>query len=289
MPYKDKRRESEYGKAYYAANRAKILSRQIARNATEHAKAINRKAVAKYRAAHEAERKAYAAARYAADPERYREQGKKWKKRWYAANTEEARRRANDYGTAHAGARAKRAADWRKANPERVKELNLASQERRRGRWIEFLEQERERYRKAYEADPGKYSAKGAKRRCAQLLATPSWVDLRTILDIYRHAQEISRVTGIEHEVDHIIPLRGKTVWGLHIPINLQILTSTENRRKFNRLIHDATNNHKTPVLSSSVATQADGRYGATYSGSRSPPGGQKHGVNVDGNQASAD
>jgi 5-methylcytosine-specific restriction endonuclease McrA len=253
MAYRDKRQKSEYGKAYYAAHRAEILARQIARNATGHAKTINRKAVAKYRAAHKAEAAERAKARREADIDGHRERDRATKARWYAANPQEARDRANAYGTAHAKGRAERAAKWRLANPERVAELSIETRKRRKGAWLAFLERERERYQAAYQIDPGKYSAKSAKRRCARLQATPAWADLAAIVDIYRRAQEITRETGINHDVDHIIPLRGRTVWGLHIPINLQILTSTKNRRKSNKF-HVNSPDNQPAIFASPVA-----------------------------------
>ena len=87
------------------------------------------------------------------------------------------------------------------------------------------------------QSNPGKRKAKTAKRRAAEMQRTPKWLSkeqLRLIEDIYAKSIELAKSTGIEHQVDHIVPLQGKTVSGLHVPWNLQILTAKENRNKSN-------------------------------------------------------
>jgi 5-methylcytosine-specific restriction endonuclease McrA len=86
----------------------------------------------------------------------------------------------------------------------------------------------------------GKCNAYTSKYRAAKLNATPKWLtkfDLAYIKHIYIQAKELERLDGTTYEVDHIIPLQGKTVCGLHVPWNLQILTTIENTKKHNRLI----------------------------------------------------
>lgn len=57
------------------------------------------------------------------------------------------------------------------------------------------------------------------------------------ILLVYEQADYISRLTGERHDVDHIVPIKGKTVSGLHVPWNLQILEHKANIRKGARLL----------------------------------------------------
>lgn len=69
-------------------------------------------------------------------------------------------------------------------------------------------------------------------RRNAMLLATAGWADKKAIKAIYEEARRRSTETGIPHEVDHIVPIQGRKVCGLHVENNLQILTKSENIRK---------------------------------------------------------
>lgn len=63
--------------------------------------------------------------------------------------------------------------------------------------------------------------------------ATPAWADLRQIYRVYDEAFEM-RESGIPATVDHIYPLAGKGVCGLHVHQNLQIVTNAHNSRKNN-------------------------------------------------------
>lgn len=66
-------------------------------------------------------------------------------------------------------------------------------------------------------------------------MRTAKWADKNKISDIYRRCAELTRSTGLEHHVDHVVPLRGKYVCGLHVESNLQIILARENLRKGNR------------------------------------------------------
>lgn len=97
----------------------------------------------------------------------------------------------------------------------------------------------RERRKAWKKANPGKINAQTAKRRANKLKATPHWLtkdDLKWINWYYMQAKRLTALTGVEHHVDHIHPLNGNDVCGLHVPWNLQILTAEENLSKGNRI-----------------------------------------------------
>lgn len=122
---------------------------------------------------------------------------------------------------------------WHIENAER---RSAYDREKRAARLEYYQEKGRQRQRE----NPWVYTESVRRRQAAEIQAMPKWADRDAIKTIYRRCAEITKVTGIDHEVDHIVPLRGKNVCGLHIHQNLQILTREENARKSNKLLEAA-------------------------------------------------
>jgi hypothetical protein len=81
-----------------------------------------------------------------------------------------------------------------------------------------------------------------AKYRSVSLLSTPEWLDAGHWAEMeaeYALSLWCSEVMGEKYHVDHIVPLKGKKVCGLHVPWNLQVIPAVENRRKKNKLLVD--------------------------------------------------
>lgn len=76
-----------------------------------------------------------------------------------------------------------------------------------------------------------------AARRSRLLQATPSWADRAAILSIYQEAVRLSSGGSIAYEVDHIVPLQGELVCGLHTHHNLQVIAAVINRKKSNQFV----------------------------------------------------
>lgn len=73
-----------------------------------------------------------------------------------------------------------------------------------------------------------------SKRRAVKINASPVWADKVAIKEIYK--DRIEKSSGaVKYEVDHIVPLRGENVCGLHNEFNLRVITAVENRYKSNK------------------------------------------------------
>jgi hypothetical protein len=84
----------------------------------------------------------------------------------------------------------------------------------------------------------------GADKRARKRNATPSWLTKEQkdcMESFYWMAQDLKRVTGEEYHVDHIVPLKGQNVCGLHVPWNLQVLPSDVNIKKGNKYDPDSS------------------------------------------------
>lgn len=81
-------------------------------------------------------------------------------------------------------------------------------------------------------------TAKTRLRKELQRSRAPRWLTREQrceIREFYRRARDYTELSGSPYHVDHIVPLCGRNVSGLHVPWNLRIVPATENMRKGNR------------------------------------------------------
>jgi len=96
----------------------------------------------------------------------------------------------------------------------------------------------RESTREYRKKNPGSAARSNSMRKSAVRTATPKWLSKeqkREIDQIYTERWYKTWETGVEHHVDHIIPIKGKNVCGLNVPWNLRVVTAKENLSKNNR------------------------------------------------------
>jgi hypothetical protein len=135
--------------------------------------------------------------------------------------------------------------EWRENNPDKVAAQNKRYAEKHKDvinakskRWVaNNPERSAELSRKSRLKHMGRVLANKAKYIAAKKNRTPNWlmpIDIFEMQCIYTYRASLQR-TGLEYEVDHIIPMQGETVSGLHVPENLQVIPKEENRLKSNR------------------------------------------------------
>lgn len=155
---------------------------------------------------------------------------------------------------------------WRESKPSYFREYAVANRDSINANYAKWLENNREaqreyhlsyyhankaklkeqslargddhcaRVREWRKRNPGMHRAQDARREASKIQATPKWltkIDMRKMSMMYSEAA----LSGLT--VDHIVPLRGKKVCGLHVPWNLGLLTNSENSQKSNSMPPD--------------------------------------------------
>jgi len=101
--------------------------------------------------------------------------------------------------------------------------------------------EEQRLYRATWKANnPLQVLADNKVRRRKHRNATPPWLSRKQkseIRQLYQIAMTMTQTTGEQYVVDHIVPLQGETVCGLHVPWNLRVITQEENLKKSNKLL----------------------------------------------------
>ena len=138
---------------------------------------------------------------------------------------------------------------WNKANPELKKQYGKKHYEDNKEKYnapnpnkVLWAKANRERIntanRKRWAKNNGECRAKLAAVRASKLQRTPSWLTnehKEDITTMYVLAKKLEKLCGVLYHVDHIVPLQGKNVSGLHVPWNLQVLAASLNISKGNR------------------------------------------------------
>lgn len=201
-------------KAYYAKNRERVREASRVRSRDPEVRAAKNKQRAAWRAA---------------NPDAYREQRKRdaasettiaTRRRWYEANSSKHRQTVKKWLAIEENRLRvlEHQRKWKAANKEKVSAV-LKSWRARNPEAVGDLK---------------------AKRRAAQMQRMPAWLDKfqrAAIRAIYAESRKLSESTGVRHTVDHMCPLQGDSVSGLHVPWNLRVVTRADNAKKHNNLV----------------------------------------------------
>lgn len=146
--------------------------------------------------------------------QRNREKAYQKVKEWRAANPDKWAEQHKRYAARYPEKIVAKVLAWKERNPEKAAEVSRKSRQKHAARVL----------------------ANKAKYRAAKLQATPSWLNKGHWFEIgcvYLYRDALKRV-GLDYHVDHVVPLQGKKVSGLHVPENLQVIPAKQNRLKNN-------------------------------------------------------
>lgn len=122
---------------------------------------------------------------------------------------------------------------WQEANPEKIKIAAIA--------WAKANPEKVKATAKRYiQRHPAEYTARSVANVAKRAKRIPKWLTINDkwmMREAYKLAKLRTNMFGFVWEVDHIIPLRGEFVSGLHVPTNLQVIPKAQNREKRNYYI----------------------------------------------------
>ena len=121
---------------------------------------------------------------------------------------------------------------------KRTSQEQLEKRNKARRQWGEKNKEHVSQYSKEYAASNlPKRLVLQTKRHCSKMKRTPAWLtekDTTHITCLYSLAAMRNKYSGEKWHVDHVIPLQGKNVSGLHVPLNLRVVPAAYNQRKYN-------------------------------------------------------
>ena len=147
---------------------------------------------------------------------RDKENQKRIAKEWYERNKQLTKDRARARDLANPEQAAARKAKWREENRDKHNAINRE--------WFANNKNKRASYQ--------------AKRKATILQRTPAWdPHAHLIIAKYQLATMLTKASGSVHHVDHIIPLQGRKVSGLHVFSNLRVIPGSDNVKKSNKFL----------------------------------------------------
>ena len=213
--------ESAVTKAYYEKNREKVIAavREYATENREKVLESKRNYYKKDPKGFTAKTTAYARA--------HKEQCNAYKKKWLEANPEKRRESANGWYASNK----EQASEYRKTRYELdPKKYNAATRD-----WQSRNKERVSANAKRWREENLDRSRATVRRRRAKMRYV-QWADDARILEVYSEALRLTEETGVKHEVDHVFPVSGRTVTGLHVAENLRAVPCSVNRSKNNKL-----------------------------------------------------
>ena len=174
------------------------------------------------------------------------------KKAYYEANKDETLAQQKEYREANKDKILAQQKAYREANKEKILAQKKAYREANKDKIKAYREANKDKIKAYCEANKDRFSVNYKawalanydkireknllRRKLKNKLQRPSWYNSKLVNKIYNKCHKLNKIAGfIKYHVDHIVPLQGKNVSGLHVQGNLQIILASVNISKGNK------------------------------------------------------